>query len=74
MVASGLLVSYYGLSEPVEDESDSDGQQGAIVKQYRMCGDETCSCMTGGEGHGPYHYRYWRENGELHSEYVGKAD
>jgi hypothetical protein len=58
-------------AEPVEDGDDS--QQGTIVEQYRTCGDETCSCMTGGEKHGPYNYRYWREDGELQSEYEGKA-
>jgi hypothetical protein len=59
-------------AEPVEDSDDS--QQGTIVEQYRTCGDETCHCLTGGEKHGPYKYRYWREDGGLTSEYVGKAD
>lgn len=52
----------------------ADGRKGTIVEQCRTCGDETCSCMTGGEKHGPYNYRYWREDGDLHSEYEGKAD
>ena len=54
-------------AEPVEDD---DGEKGTVVEQYRTCGDETCSCMTGGEKHGPYKYRYWREDGELTSDYV----
>jgi hypothetical protein len=58
-------------AEPVET---ADRGKGTIVEQYRTCGDETCSCMTGGEKHGPYKYRYWREDGELQSEYEGKAD
>ncbi len=35
------------------------------------CGD--CSkCLAGGKVHGPYWYRYYRANGVMVSEYVGK--
>ena len=35
------------------------------------CGDETCKCMTDGEKHGPYKYRYYRtDDGTLTSEYI----
>jgi hypothetical protein len=56
-------------AEPVD--GDDDGKKGTIVKQYRTCGDESCHCLSGGEKHGPYPYRYWREDGEVKSEYEG---
>ena len=35
------------------------------------CGDESCKCMTDGENHGPYKYRYYRtSDGTLTSEYI----
>ena len=33
----------------LENESSS-----AVYLEYRTCGDTTCSCMSGGEKHGPY--------------------
>jgi hypothetical protein len=54
-------------AEPVDDDDDG---QGTIVEQYRTCGDESCHCLSGGKKHGPYKYRYWREDGELKSDYV----
>ncbi|WP_135666722.1 DUF6788 family protein [Halorhabdus rudnickae] len=56
-------------AEPVEDES-ADGK-GTIVKEMVTCGDENCSCADG-DLHGPYLYRYYRVDGELTSEYLGK--
>ncbi len=41
--------------------------------QFEMvsCGD--CKkCLAGGKVHGPYWYRYFRRNGKMVSEYVGK--
>lgn len=36
------------------------------------CGD--CpKCLAGGKVHGPYWYRYYRRNGKMISEYVGKV-
>lgn len=54
-------------AEPVED---SDGK-GTVVKEKVKCGDETCHCADG-KKHGPYLYRYYREQGTLKSEYLGK--
>lgn len=57
--------------EPVEAD-DSEGK-GTVVKEKVTCGDDTCHCMTGDELHGPYLYRYFRdETGTVKSEYVGK--
>ncbi|WP_248911035.1 DUF6788 family protein [Halocatena marina] len=57
-------------AEPVEDESSKNG---TVVKEMVTCGDETCSCMTDDELHGPYKYRYFYRKGKLTSEYLGKA-
>lgn len=56
-------------ADPVDTD---DGGEGTLVKEKVTCGDDSCSCMSGGEKHGPYLYRYYREGGELTSEYVGK--
>ena len=56
-------------TEVVEEESS-----GAVYLEYRTCGDETCSCMTGGEKHGPYMYRAYRDGDTVRREYLGKAD
>lgn len=58
-------------ADPVDVDNDSG--KGTVVKERVKCGDDSCACMSGGEKHGPYLYRYYREGGELKSEYVGKA-
>jgi hypothetical protein len=58
-------------AEPVED--DSTGGKGTVVKEKVTCGDENCACADG-DLHGPYLYRYYREGGDLTSEYLGKPD
>lgn len=57
-------------AEPADVEDES-GKR-TLVKEFVTCGDETCACMSGGEKHGPYLYRYYRKDGNLTSEYVGK--
>jgi hypothetical protein len=47
---------------------------GTIVEERVKCGDESCSCMSGGEKHGPYKYRYYYQNGDLKSKYLGKVE
>jgi hypothetical protein len=66
--------------EPVtEDELPGDADliendsSGAIYLEYRTCGDETCSCMSGGDKHGPYKYRAYRDGDTVRREYLGKA-
>ena len=56
-------------TDPVEGNG---GGKGTLVKEKVTCGDDSCGCMSGGAKHGPYLYRYYREGGELTSEYVGK--
>ena len=56
-------------AEPIGAESD--GREGTVVMEKVTCGDETCKCMTEGEKHGPYKYRYYRtSDGTLTSEYI----
>lgn len=57
-------------AEPIDDD-DEDGR-GTVVTEKVTCGDESCKCMTDGEKHGPYLYRYFRREGKLTSEYIGK--
>ncbi|HET6404660.1 MAG TPA: DUF6788 family protein [Candidatus Thermoplasmatota archaeon] len=50
-----------------------------ITYTYRQervrCGKGACWCAEGGLGHGPYTYKYWRdEKGKLRKEYVGAAN
>jgi hypothetical protein len=61
-------------AEPI-DESDSSGN-GTLVKEKVTCGDDSCRCASGDrqDKHGPYLYRYYRENGTMKSEYVGKPE
>lgn len=58
-------------AEPV-DESGDDDEKGTVVKKMVTCGKQSCPCMNGGEKHGPYLYRYYRDSGSVKCEYVGK--
>ncbi len=43
-------------------------------QQIRKCGNKTCKkCTVRGEGHGPYWYMFWREDGKLRTRYIGKS-
>ena len=42
-------------------------------EQYRRCGKANCRRCAEGPGHGPYWYEIWREDGRLHTRYVGKV-
>ena len=59
-------------AEPV-DESDS-AESGTVVKEKVTCGDDSCKCTSGDpvDMYGPYLYRYYRKNGTMKSEYIGK--
>lgn len=46
---------------------------GAVYLEYRTCGDQSCSCMSGGAKHGPYKYRAYRDGDTVRREYLGKA-
>lgn len=48
----------------------------AVTYTYRQervkCGKPGCKCHAG-ELHGPYTYKYWKEEGRLRKAYVGKS-
>jgi hypothetical protein len=44
-----------------------------VCFQYVRCGREWCHCMKGGSLHGPYLYRFWREEGRLRKRYLRRA-
>lgn len=46
---------------------------GVVCRQWVRCGRAGCRCATG-QGHGPYHYRFWRQAGRLRKQYVREAD
>jgi hypothetical protein len=46
---------------------------GALCAQWVRCGTAGCRC-TRGELHGPYFYRFWREEGRLRKRYVRLDD
>ena len=60
-------------AEPVDDV-DASGK-GTVVKEKVKCGDDSCKCASGNpeDMHGPYLYRYYRDNGKIKSEYIGKS-
>jgi hypothetical protein len=62
------------LPDTAEPVDRNDSGKGTVVKEKVKCGDETCKCASGNPAdmHGPYLYRYYREGGELTSEYLGK--
>lgn len=66
--------------EPVSDDELPKNSQvletesgGTVYLEHRTCGDESCSCMSGGEKHGPYKYRAYRDGDTVRREYLGKA-
>jgi hypothetical protein len=46
---------------------------GVVCEQWVRCGQPTCRCAHG-QQHGPYFYRFWREDGKLKKEYVRAVD
>jgi hypothetical protein len=46
---------------------------GAVCPQWVRCGRPTCRCARGNL-HGPYYYRFWREDGRLRKAYVKPAE
>ena len=47
---------------------------GSLQMERRRCGKARCRCMNGGQPHGPYAVRVWREGGRTHRAYVRRAD
>jgi hypothetical protein len=46
---------------------------GVVRPQWVRCGRPNCRCASD-QLHGPYWYRFWRENGKLKKQYVRPAD
>ena len=42
---------------------------GTVHEQWVRCGRSNCRCALG-QLHGPYFYRFWREDGRLRKQYV----
>lgn len=49
---------------------------GSLRSELKRCGRSNCKCVSGREEdlHGPYWYRYFREDGRQRKEYVKKCD
>ena len=58
---------------PADAEVVEEEPRGTVYLEDRACGDETCSCMSGGQKHGPYKYRAYRDGNTVRREYLGKA-
>lgn len=43
----------------------------AYRQQFTRCGKQHCRKCKEGEGHGPYWYAYWSENGHTKTRYIG---
>lgn len=61
--------------EELPDSTDavSEAGDGYIVSEYVKCGKDNCKCASGAEAdmHGPYDYRYYRDDsGVLQKEYA----
>jgi hypothetical protein len=46
---------------------------GVVLVQWIRCGRRNCRC-AGGKKHGPYFYRYWRQDGRLCKTYVPRDE
>jgi len=58
---------------PENASTVSETADGYIVEEYVRCGKDNCACTSGAESdmHGPYEYRYYRDDdGSLHKEYA----
>jgi len=45
----------------------------ALISHRIRCGKTGCRCATG-EGHGPYHFLFWREGAVQRRRYVKRAE
>lgn len=45
---------------------------GVVLPQLVCCGKPSCKCASRDDEdlHGPYYYRFWREEGRLKKEYI----
>ena len=42
---------------------------GVVLEQWKRCGRKNCRCAVG-PLHGPYYFRFWRQDGRLRKTYV----
>ncbi len=52
-----------------ETDAETGESKGAICGQWKRCGRPNCRCARG-ELHGPYYYRFYREDGRLKKQYL----
>jgi hypothetical protein len=46
---------------------------GVVLEQWKRCGRGNCRCASGAL-HGPYFYRFWRQDGHLRKAYVPREE
>lgn len=46
---------------------------GSVVACYTKCNRANCKCLQG-QLHGPYFYRFWRQDGKRFKRYIRKED
>lgn len=52
--------------------AEAEPAAGALVEKFIKCSSPGCHCRTGGDKHGPYLYRAYKEDGKTRWAYVGK--
>lgn len=60
--------------KPLPKMTPGEALPGAVIAERKRCGKPNCRCASGNpeDLHGPYYYRYYRENGRLRKAYVPK--
>ena len=62
-----------GKAQRFSPKTDVAPLPGSLHAEYARCGKPTCRC-AGGDRHGPYWRRFWREGGRTRSQYVRQVD
>jgi len=58
---------------PPPPDGVPEGTEFTVREKLVKCGKADCPCAKeGGQRHGPYLYRVWRQNGKVRSQYLGK--
>ncbi len=52
-------------------DGPSEGIAVKYRREYRKCGKSGCETCAAGNGHGPYWYAYWTEDGRRRRRYIG---
>jgi len=56
----------------LDEGEPAPGSRRTFRREFVKCGKPNCQCARG-QGHGPYVYVYWRENGRVRKRYIGRA-